>query len=138
VWFYRLDMPNNQKHFSKTNPMTLAHFDEAVAWWYNRVEIKDTDTDTYKARAYTPAELRTIVEREVTTTKKDGSTETKIETKTLYNLDLCGYPTIEEEVLSPQDTIKHYHEKRTELNRQIDDQLNKIALTIGIDLANLE
>lgn len=138
VWFYRLDMPENQKHFSKTNPMTLAHFDDAIAWWHNRIEIKDTETDTYKAKAYTPAELSTIVEREVTTTKKDGTTETKIEKKTLYNLDLCGYPTIEEEVLSPQDTIKHYHEKRTELNRRIDDQLNKIALTIGIDLANLE
>lgn len=137
VWFYRLDMPEHQKHFSKTNPMTLAHFDEAVAWWHNRIEIKDTDTDTYKARAYSPDELRMIVEREVTTTKKDGTLETKIETKTLYNLDLCGYPTIEEEVLSPQDTIKHYHEKRTELNREIDDKLNKIALAIGLSSDDL-
>lgn len=137
VWFYRLDMPANQKHFSKTNPMTLAHFDEVVTWWHNRVEIKDTETDTYKARAYTPEELRTIVEGEVTITKKDGTLDTKTETKVLYNLDLCGYPTIEEEVLSPQDTITQYHQKRTELNQRIDDQLNKIALAIGLDLASL-
>lgn len=117
--------------------MTLAHFDEVVTWWHNRVEIKDTETDTYKARAYTPEELRTIVEGEVTITKKDGTLDTKTETKVLYNLDLCGYPTIEEEVLSPQDTITQYHQKRTELNQRIDDQLNKIALAIGLDLASL-
>ena len=33
TWFYRLDMPEGYKHFSKTKPMKLEHFAPAVAWW---------------------------------------------------------------------------------------------------------
>src|SRR5665647_3088988 len=57
VWFYRLDIPDGYKHFSKTKPMKLEHFDECVAWWNDRSEIKNTETDTYKAKGYTVQEL---------------------------------------------------------------------------------
>lgn len=30
TWFYRLDMPEGYKHFSKTKPMKLEHFDPAI------------------------------------------------------------------------------------------------------------
>ena len=39
VWFYRMDMPEGYKHFSKTKPIRLEHFDSVKAWWDNRREI---------------------------------------------------------------------------------------------------
>ncbi len=38
------------KTFSKTRPMKVEHFAECVEWWNNRREIKDTDTETFKAK----------------------------------------------------------------------------------------
>jgi len=110
VWLYRVDMPAGYKHFSKTRPMKLEHFDECVAWWQDRQEIKDTETDTYKARAFTAQEL---VDRG-------------------FDLDVCGYPTAEEEVLSPEETIRVFHEKRDALNAKIDQRLAEIDLLLGL------
>ena len=39
IWFYRLDMPEGYKNFSKTKPMKREHFASAVDWWGHRVEI---------------------------------------------------------------------------------------------------
>jgi type I restriction enzyme M protein len=110
VWFYRVDMPEGYKHFSKTKPMKVVHFDECVAWWNERKPIKDTDTDTYKAKDFTVQEL---AERG-------------------YDFDLCGYPTIEEEVLSPEETIQIFHEKRDSLNARIDKRLAEIEALLGV------
>lgn len=110
VWFYRVDMPEGYKHFSKTKPMKVEHFDECVAWWNDRKQIKDADTDTYKAKDYTVQEL---AERG-------------------YDLDLCGYPTVEEEVLSPEETIRIFHEKRDSLNARIDKRLAEIEALLGV------
>ena len=109
VWFYRVDMPEGYKHFSKTKPMKVEHFDECVVWWNDRKQIKDADTDTYKAKDYTVQEL---AERG-------------------YDLDLCGYPTVEEEVLSPEETIRIFHEKRDSLNARIDKRLAEIEALLG-------
>ena len=35
TWFYRLDMPDGYKNFSKTKPMRLEHFNPAIEWWNN-------------------------------------------------------------------------------------------------------
>ena len=110
VWFYRVDMPEGYKHFSKTTPMKVEHFDECVAWWDDRKQIKDTETDTYKAKDYSVQEL---IERG-------------------YDLDLCGYPTVEEEVLSPEETIQIFHEKRDSLNARIDKRLAEIEALLGV------
>ena len=110
VWFYRVDMPDGYKHFSKTKPMKVEHFDECVSWWTDRKELKDSETDTFKARSFT---------------------KTEIEARN-YDLDLCGYPTVEEEVLSPEDTIREFHEKRDALNAKIDKQLVEIEKLLGI------
>lgn len=110
VWIYRLDMPQGFKHFSKTKPMKVEHFDECVTWWSDRKEIKDTESDTFKACSFTVQE---IVERG-------------------YDIDLCGYPTIEEEIFSPEETIKLFHEKRNELNIKIDRQLKEIEALLGV------
>ncbi len=37
-----------------------------------------------------------------------------------YNIDLCGYPHEEEEILPPKELIQQYQEKRASLNADID------------------
>lgn len=103
VWFYRVDMPSDRKHFSKTKPMELKHFDDAIAWWNDRKEIELEDGP--KAKKYTTEFLL----------NDQGC-----------NIDLCGYPHEEEEVLDPLDTIRNYQEKRTTLNAEIDKVLAEL------------
>ena len=112
VWFYRLDMPEGYKNFSKTKPMKLEHFDPAVEWWNNREEITIDGFD--KAKKYSVQE---IADRN-------------------YNIDLCGYPHEEEEILPPDELIRQYQEKRASLNADIDRILAEITSILGID--NLE
>lgn len=103
VWFYRVDMPSDRKHFSKTKPMELKHFDDAIAWWNDRKEIELEDGP--KAQKFTAEFLL----------KDQGC-----------NIDLCGYPHEEEEVLDPLDTIRNYQEKRATLNAEIDKVLEQL------------
>lgn len=105
IWFYRVDMPEGYKHFSKTKPMLLAHFADCVEWWNNRREIQDDGSETFKAKAFAVDE---IVNRG-------------------YDLDLCGYPSTEEEILSPAETIRDFQEHRAALNSRINARLEKIS-----------
>ena len=104
TWFYRLDMPEGYKHFSKTKPMKLEHFAPAVEWWNHRQPITVDGFD--KAKMFTADQL----------TKELG-----------YNLDQCGYPHIEEEILAPMDLIQRYQEERASLNAEIDRVLAEIT-----------
>jgi len=45
---------------------------------------------------------------------------------------LCGYPTIEEEILEPEELISRYQTKRAELNASIDSVLADINKILGI------
>ena len=108
TWFYRLDMPEGYKHFSKTKPMKLEHFDPVVAWWNDRQEITVDGFD--KAKKFTAQQLA----------EELG-----------YNLDLCGYPHIEEEILPPMDLIRRYQEERASLNAEIDRVLTDITALLG-------
>ena len=110
TWFYRLDMPEGYKHFSKTKPMKLEHFAPAVEWWSDRKEIQLDGFD--KSKKYTVQEI------------KDRN----------YNIDLCGYPHEEEEILPPKELIQQYQEKRASLNADIDRILAQITEILGIDL----
>lgn len=103
VWFYRMDMPEGYKHFSKTKPMKPEHFDKVRAWWKNREEI--TVDEWPKAKKFTAKE---IAEND-------------------YNLDLCGFPHEEEEILEPMELIKSYQEHRQALNSKIDKVLSEIV-----------
>ena len=88
TWFYRLDMPEGYKHFSKTKPMKLEHFKPVLDWWENRQEINEDGFD--KSKKFTVTQLI-----------NDFG----------YNLDLCGYPHEEEEILAPMDLIQRYEEQ---------------------------
>ena len=108
VWFYRLDMPEGYKHFSKTKPMKLEHFAPLMDWWQHRQEIMEEQWP--KAKVYTPQEIA------------DNG----------YNLDLCGYPHEEEEILPPEELIAQYQRKRTSLNKKIDDVLARIEAMLEV------
>ena len=108
TWFYRLDMPEGYKHFSKTKPMKLEHFDPVISWWDNRQELVVDGFD--KAKKFTVKQL----------TEDLG-----------YNLDQCGYPHAEEEILDPLDLIQRYEEERASLNAEIDHVLAEIIAILG-------
>ena len=108
TWFYRLDMPEGYKHFSKTKPMKPEHFQPVLDWWNNRQEITEDGFD--KAKKFTAQQL----------TEELG-----------YNLDQCGYPHEEEEILAPMDLIQRYEEQRASLNAEIDRVLEQITNLLG-------
>lgn len=108
TWFYRLDMPEGYKHFSKTKPMKVEHFAPVAEWWNDRKELTVDGFD--KAKKFTAAELA----------EELG-----------YNFDQCGYPHEEEEILDPHDLIQRYEEQRASLNAEIDRVLAEITDKLG-------
>lgn len=108
TWFYRLDMPEGYKHFSKTKPMKLEHFQPVLDWWENRQEITEDGFD--KAKKFSVQQL----------------TE-----ELAYNLDQCGFPHEEEEILEPMELIRRYEEQRASLNAEIDQVLEEITSLLG-------
>lgn len=108
IWFYRMDMPDGYKNFSKTKPMKLEHFAPVIEWWNNKEEINIDGFD--KAKKYSVAEL---AERG-------------------YNIDLCGFPHEEEEILEPEELINNYHTKKESLNAKIDEVLAQIQALLGV------
>ena len=111
TWFYRVDIPDGIKHFSKTKPMKLSDFDDCVAWWNDRKEIADEEGNP-KAKCFTSQELI------------EGG----------YNLDLCGYPHEEEEILSIKETIINYKKHSEATEEKINSTLAKITKILGIEL----
>ena len=109
VWFYRMDMPEGYKHFSKTKPIRLEHFNDVKDWWSDRREIEIDGSP--KAKFYTPDELR------------DSG----------WNFDLCGYPHEEEVILPPDELIRDYKARRATLDAQIDNKLTQICEILGIE-----
>lgn len=109
TWFYRMDMPEGYKNFSKTKPIQLEHFNPVIEWWNNREEI--IEDDFLKAKKYTKKELEDMH----------------------YNLDLCGYPHEEEEILEPKELIRQFKEKRENLNIEIEQTLAKILEILDED-----
>ena len=83
------------------------NIDDAIAWWNDRKEIVLEDGP--KAQKYTVDFLL----------REQGC-----------NIDLCGFPHEEEEVLDPLDTIRDYQEKRKTLNAEIDRVLAELELLL--------
>ena len=51
-----------------------------------------------------------------------------------YNIDLCGFPHEEEEILPPHELIRQYQEKRASLNAEIDRILAEIERILVVEL----
>lgn len=107
TWFYRLDMPEGYKNFSKTKPMKREHLQPIDEWWNNRKKIENDGF--FKSKKYSIDEIK---ERN-------------------YNLDLCGYPYEEEEILPPLELIENYQKQRVELDKNIDKILAQIKDMLG-------
>ena len=116
TWFYRLDMPEGYKHFSKTKPMRLEHCQAIVDWWKKREEILETNDDgevvSEKSRRFTPQELLDMD----------------------CNFDQCKFPKEEEEVLPPAELLEDYHKKRAALDKKIDKKLEQIQKLLGLNV----
>lgn len=118
VWFYRLDMPEGYKHFSKTKPMRLEHCRPVSEWWNNRTELITTDEEgnitDEKSRRFTAQQLIDLS----------------------CNFDQCKFPKSEEEVLPPAELLADYHKRREALDAQIDKTLAQIQNKLGLDLTH--
>lgn len=114
TWFYRMDLPEEYKAFSKTKPVELKHFDSIIKWWNNRIEMKDkkdsdSQLETWKSKKLSISQIINLN----------------------YNLDQCGYPTEEEIILSPKDTMDNFIKKREQLEKELDSKLKSIISLIG-------
>ena len=94
TWFYRMDMPEGYKHFSKTRPIENRHFEPVNQWWEHREVMEEGE----KSRSFTPQELMDLG----------------------CNFDQCKFPKEEEEVLRPEALLKKYHELKDTLNQEIE------------------
>lgn len=111
TWFYRLDMPDGYKHFSKTKSMKLEHCNPIKEWWNDRKEII-VDDGNEKSRYFSVEELIT----------ND------------CNFDLCKFPKDEEEILPPAELLADYYKKRKALDHEIDKTLAEIQKILGIEI----
>ena len=111
TWFYRLDMPEGYKHFSKTKPMRLEHCNPIKEWWNNRKEIIEEDGNE-KAHFFSVEELIAAD----------------------CNFDLCKFPKEEEEILPPAELLTNYYKKRAALDHEIDKTLSEIQKILGIEI----
>lgn len=114
TWFYRMDLPEGYKSFSKTKPVCLNHFDDVISWWNDKKEIRDEKTsesitETWKSKKYSIDDI----------------------IKLNYNLDQCGYPVEEEIILSPKETINNFISKRETLEKELDLKLQSIICLLG-------
>src|SRR5574344_125356 len=111
TWCYRLDMPDDYKHFSKTKPMKIEHFAPLKEWWANRVEIISEDGDE-KSKKFTAQQLIDLD----------------------CNFDQCKFPKDEEDVLPPAELLADYFKKRKALDHEIDKTLSEIQRILGIEI----
>lgn len=112
TWFYRLDMPEGYKHFSKTKPMRLEHCQPVIDWWKNRQEIVDAGNNDEKSRCFTADQLLNMD----------------------FNLDQCKFPKDEEEIRPPAELLAEYYKKRKALDHEIDKTLAEIQQILGIEI----
>ena len=111
TWFYRLDMPEGYKHFSKTKPMKVEHTQSIQDWWIDRKEIV-TDELGEKSKVFTAQQLLDMD----------------------CNFDQCKFLKDEEEILPPAELLADYFKKRAALDHEIDKTLSEIQKILGITI----
>ncbi len=112
VWFYRMDMPDGYKHFSKTKPMLLSHTQPLTDWWVKRHEIVNEETGDEKSRCFSVEEIM----------------------QSDCDFDRCKFPKDEEEILPPKELLENYYAKRKQLEHQIDKTLQEIQNILGFSI----
>lgn len=108
TWFYRMDLPEGYKAFSKTKPIQSRHFDVVRDWWNNKHEIVDSEGN-FKAKKYSLEDIKALN----------------------YNIDLCGFPNKTEEIPEPDVLISEYIERKESLNTNIASVLAEIKRLMG-------
>lgn len=108
TWYYRLDLPDNYKAFSKTKPIKSEHFQPVRDWMKNKTVIQDEDGN-FKANKYTVKDFEALN----------------------YNIDLCGFPNRTEEIPEPDVLINEYLERKEGLNSKISIILEDIKKLLG-------
>lgn len=98
VWFYRLEMPQGYKHFSKTRPMLDEHFQPVREWWKNKTE---SDVSQF-------VPIEDIIAAD-------------------YNLDFCGFPHDTQEILPPEEFISQYLQEKAVISARIEALLAQIS-----------
>lgn len=120
TWFYRLDMPEGLKHFSKTKRMKFEHCQPILNWWDNRQEdityADDGSIADAKSRCFSVEQLVALS----------------------CNFDQCKFPKHEEEILPPAELLQNYFAQRRELDIEIDRTLADIQQLLGIEVKNNE
>ena len=112
TWFFRLDMPEGYKHFSKTKSMRLEHCQPICDWWNDRKEISSDELGE-KSRCFSAKELFDMD----------------------CNFDQCKFPKDEEEILPPAELLADYFKKRKALDHEIDKTLAEIQRILGIEIS---
>ena len=109
VWFYRLEMPQGYKHFSKTHPMLDEHFAPVKKWWGDYV------SGTWQGRFESDVSRYVPVEEIIA-----GD----------YNLDLCGFPHDTVEIMPPEEFISQYLNEKAAISARIEGILARISAAI--------
>jgi type I restriction enzyme M protein len=107
TWFYRMDMPKGYKHFSKTHPIELKHFDDVKKWIKNPKSM------------------------EVDGSPKAVKVSKKEIEKNNYSLDFAGFTQKKVKILSPEKEIEKFTKANDDLNKKIADQLENIKKELG-------
>ncbi|MCD7984693.1 MAG: type I restriction-modification system subunit M [Desulfovibrio sp.] len=110
VWFYRLEMPEGYKHFSKTKPMQDSHFKPVEDWWGK------LEGGAWKGRAESDVSQYVPVEDIIA-----GD----------YNLDLCGFPHETVEILPPDEFIAKYLNEKAAISARIENILGQITAAMN-------
>lgn len=104
VWFYRLDLPEGVKNFTKTKPMEDRHFDPVREWLADKRPLSVDGFD--KARFFSVEELEALH----------------------YDFDkCCPFPRKEEEILEPDALIARFQAERRAWNEGLDCILANIT-----------
>ena len=109
VWFYRLEMPEGYKHFSKTRPMMDKHFDPIRNWW------GEYKKGVWEGRTESGVSRYVAVEDIIA-----GD----------YNLDLCGFPHDTIEILPPKEFIANYLNEKAAISERIENVLGRISVAM--------
>lgn len=110
IWFYRLEMPEGYKHFSKTKPMLDSHFTPVENWWGK------LERGVWKGRSESEISRYVPVEDIIASE---------------YNLDLCGFPHETVEILPPGEFIAKYLNEKAAISAHIENILGRISAAMN-------